>query len=89
MNANDNNNNIKNEMNIKKKIVNRVAIIGSGAAGIIVSDVFNSHNIDYPSNSDISFKITIFEQSNEIGGVWNYHHSDSSKLLFFINDRLY
>lgn len=50
-------------MNIIKG--NRVAIIGAGAAGLVCLKVLVENGFD----------VTAFEQSNNVGGVWNYAES--------------
>lgn len=51
-----------NIMSSKVGIQKRIAVIGGGAAGIITADVM----------VDSGFAVTVFEQSDAVGGVWDY-----------------
>lgn len=51
-----------NIMSSKVGIQKRIAVIGGGAAGIITADVL----------LDSGFAVTVFEQSDAVGGVWDY-----------------
>lgn len=55
-------NNLKNNL--------KVAIIGSGGAGIITSRILQKNNIT---------NIKIFEKNDDIGGVWNYNNNKNNK----------
>ncbi|GAB4225062.1 MAG: NAD(P)/FAD-dependent oxidoreductase [Francisella sp.] len=45
--------------------MNKVAIIGAGASGLISAKIFQ----------DNGFRVKVFEKTSNIGGIWNYHES--------------
>ena len=62
------NNILSSKVGIQKK---RIAVIGGGAAGIIAADVL----------LDSGFAVTVFEQSDTVGGVWDYRSHGERVML--------
>jgi len=52
----------KADIQSSKVGIKKIAVIGGGAAGIIASDVL----------LDSGFEVSVFEQSDAVGGVWDY-----------------
>ena len=50
----------------------RVAVIGAGAAGLCCA----RHLSRFPE----TFQFTVFEQSDQVGGLWVYHNPSPSQL---------
>lgn len=48
--------------------IRSIAVIGAGAAGLVAAMVL----------IEKKFHVTIFEQSHDVGGVWNYHPGSSA-----------
>jgi len=53
---------IAKDVGLGPELGKRVAVIGAGAAGLVATDVFARHGLC----------VTTFEQSVNIGGVWDY-----------------
>lgn len=62
-----------NILSSKVGIQKRIAVIGGGAAGIIAADVL----------LDSGFAVTVFEQSDTVGGVWDYRSRGERVMLLY------
>ena len=53
----------------REKMPPSVAVIGAGAAGLAASRIFR----------DEGFRVTVFEKSHHVGGIWRYDPSPEDK----------